>query len=232
MMGEGTRAVSTGVLEVSNSTLATSDALKSTYDYATYSATAKAYVDYVSGDVILVKSTSADINLTNTELDSYNGVLIHTVLNNDSMGNFLQAGDNASVDPVSVTLNDMAASGDILHDDYQPDMEITLDSTTLTGAIALGSYDSWFALWADKDVTDAAWLQDSSWSGTNSLAVTLQNGAEWTVTADSTLSSLTISDDSTLSAPDGMELVMMVDGVETQLESGKTYTGNITLSVD
>jgi hypothetical protein len=86
-------------------------------------------------------------------------------------------------------------------------------------------------LWADKGVTEAAWLQDSSWSGTNSLVVTLQNGAEWTVTADSTLSSLTISDDSTLSAPDGMEVVMMVDGVETQIESGKTYTGNITLSV-
>jgi hypothetical protein len=230
MMGEGVGAASTGVLIVSNSTLATSDALISTYDYSTYSDEAKAYVDYVSGDVILVKSTSADISLTNTELDSYNGVLIHTVLNNDSMGNFLSAGENTSVKPVSVTLKDMTAVGNILHDDYQRDMQLTLDNTALTGSIERGTYNSWQALWAAQNVTSADWLQDTSWDGTNSLAVTLQNGSTWIVTEDSTLTSLTISDDSAVSAPDGKTLVMTVDGQETPIQSG-TYTGTIVISV-
>jgi hypothetical protein len=230
MMGEGVSAASTGVLIVSNSTLATSDALISTYDYSTYSDEAKAYVDYVNGDVILVKSTSADISLTNTELDSYNGVLIHTVLNNDSMGNFLSAGENTSVKPVSVTLKDMTAVGNILHDDYQRDMQLALDNTALTGSIERGTYNSWQALWAAQNVTSADWLQDTSWDGTNSLAVTLQNGSTWIVTEDSTLTSLTISDDSAVSAPDGKTLVMTVDGQETPIQSG-TYTGTIVISV-
>ena len=81
--------------------------------------------------------------MTNTELDSYNGVLIHTVLNNDSMGNFLSAGENTSVSPVAVTLKDMSAVGDILHDDHQRDMQLTLDSTALTGSIEQGWFESW-----------------------------------------------------------------------------------------
>jgi hypothetical protein len=231
MMGEGVRAASIGVLTVSNSTLATSDTLTSTYDYATYGAAAKAYVDYVSGDVILVKSTSANISLTNTELDSYHGVLIHTVLNNDSMGNFLKAGEDTSVKPVSVTLKDMNASGNILHDDYQRDVQLTLDNTALTGSIEQGTYDSWKALWAAKNVTSADWLKDTSWDGTNSLAVTLENGSSWIVTEDSTLTSLTIGDNSTVSAPNGKTLVMTVDGKETPIQSG-TYTGTIVIAVN
>jgi hypothetical protein len=230
MMGEGVNAASIGVLTVSNSTLATSDVLTSTFDYSTYSAAAKAYVDYVSGDVILVKSTSANITLTNTELSSYNGVLIHTVLNNDSMGNFLKAGDNISVKPVSAVLKDMTAAGNILHDDYQRDMQLTLDNTTLTGSIEQGTYSSWKVLWAARNVTSADWLKDTSWDGSNSLAVTLQNGSTWIITEDSTLTSLTISDDSTVSAPDGKTLVMTIDGKETPIQSG-TYTGTIVISV-
>jgi len=230
MMAEGVQAASTGVLTVSNSKLVTSDTLKSSYDYTAYGADAKAYVDYVSGDVILVKSTSAAINLTNTALSSYNGVLIHTVLNNDSMGNFLKAGENASVQPISVTLNQMTVAGSILHDDYQRDMQITLDNTTLTGAIEQGSYDRWKALWAAKGITSANWLKDNSWSGTNSLAVTLQNGSTWVVSGDSTLTRLTIDDSAAVSAPAGKTLVMTVNGTETPITAG-TYSGAITLTV-
>jgi hypothetical protein len=61
------------------------------------------------------------------------------------------------------------------------------------------------------------------------LAVTLSNGATWTVTDTSYLTSLTI-DDGTVQATDGKQVVMTVDGVETPIVSG-TYTGNIVISV-
>jgi hypothetical protein len=124
----------------------------------------------------------------------------------------------------------MTASGNILHDDYQRDMQLTLDNTALTGSIEQGTYDSWKALWAAQNVTGVDWLQDTSWDGTNSLAVTLENGSTWIVPADSTLTSLTISDNSTVSAPEGKTLVMTVDGKETPIQSG-TYTGTIVISV-
>ena len=62
------------------------------------------------------------------------------------------------------------------------------------------------------------------------LAVTLSDGATWTLTGTSYLTSLTISDNSTVSTPDGKILVMTVDGIETLIQSG-TYTGTIVISV-
>ncbi|MGD8847717.1 MAG: hypothetical protein PVI54_19505, partial [Desulfobacteraceae bacterium] len=119
MMGTGLDAADCGNLEVSNSRLETRPDLESTFDYSSYSEAVQSYVDYVNGDVILVKSTSTDINLYNTELKTHNGVLLHSVLNSDSMGNFLAEGDNESVEPVAIAMNDMKAKGDILHEDYQ-----------------------------------------------------------------------------------------------------------------
>jgi hypothetical protein len=63
------------------------------------------------------------------------------------------------------------------------------------------------------------------------LAVTLSDSATWTVTDTSYLTSLTI-DDGTIQAAEGKQLVMTVDGVETPIESGITYTGNIILTVE
>jgi hypothetical protein len=62
------------------------------------------------------------------------------------------------------------------------------------------------------------------------LAVTLSDGATWTVTDASYLTSMTISD-ANIQATDGKQVVMTVDGVETPIESGKAYTGNIILTV-
>lgn len=230
MMGQGSSASSCGTLNVNNSTLSTSKSLKSTYDYSKYSKAVKKYVDYVSGDDILVKSTSANITLNKAKLSSYNGVLVHTVLNSDSMGNFLKAGDNTKVKPVSVSMTDMKVSGDILHDDYQRDMEITLKDTTLTGNIVQGTFDSWKALWNSYSITSANWLPNKSWSGTNNLTVTLKGSSKWIVSSSSSLSSLTVGSDASLTAPSGKKLTMTVDGKTTEVKAG-TYSGKIQLTV-
>ncbi|MGD8909045.1 MAG: hypothetical protein PVI92_06820, partial [Chromatiales bacterium] len=139
MMGTGIDAADSGYLKVINSRLATDQRLVSTFDYSSYSDAIQAYVDYVSGDLILLKSTSATIYLERAELDAYNDVLIHSVLNSDAMGNFLAAGDNEAVDgdgnlmvePIAVTMKDMRAQGDIIHEDYQRNMELTIEAASL-----------------------------------------------------------------------------------------------------
>ncbi|MGB9661075.1 MAG: S-layer homology domain-containing protein [Moorellaceae bacterium] len=235
MMGAGIGAAQTGKLTVRNSKLATTKALKSTFDYSTYNerygADVGAYVDYVSGDVILVKSTSADIKLENVDMASYNGVLVHTVINSDAMGNFLQPGDNDKVDPVSVTMTDMDVEGDILHEDYQRNMVVDLKDTTLKGAIVKGTYDSWKALWEAKGVTSANWLPDESWSGSNSLEVNVGAGSTWVVTEDSSLTKLTVAEGASVVAPEGYSLTMTVNGVATPIEAGRTYEGEIVIKV-
>lgn len=238
MMGEGVSAANTATLEVYNSTLKTSTDLVSTKDYSDYSDGVAAYVSYVTGDAILVKSTSADITLDKATVDSFNGVILHTVINGDSMGNWLAAGENESVDPVSLTMTDMQAKGDILHEDYQRDMDVVLSDASLEGAIVQGTFDSWVALWEDMGyaLDDAEtesyyWLPDSSWDGSNDLSVTLDGKSTWTVTETSTLSSLTLGDDAVIKGMKGQNVVMTVDDVETDIVPGTAYSGAIVLSL-
>ena len=119
-----------------------------------------AYIDDVGGDVFLIRSTSADIQLKNVQMESYSGVLVHTVLNADSMGNFLAAGDGEQVEPVAVTMEDMDVAGDILHEDYQRRMTVDLEHTTLTGNLVSGTMESWNQQWADYG--EVNWVVDDS----------------------------------------------------------------------
>jgi len=237
MMGGGISQVDFGYFDATNSTLATSRELKTTFDYGVYGPAVRKYVDYISGDVILVKSTSAAVTLDNVLLDSYNGVIFHTVLNSDRMGNFLAGGDNRALDPagalivkpITLSLRNMTAAGDILHDDYQRDLEVSLTSTALSGRIVQGTYESWTALWASKGVDEAHWLPDEAWSGSNFLSVTLDKDSAWTVTGASSMSRLVIEDGAIISAGESATLRMTVDGVATDIAPG-IYEGAIVIS--
>jgi hypothetical protein len=64
----------------------------------------------------------------------------------------------------------------------------------------------------------------------NGVIVTLTNGSRWTVTGTSYLTSLTIDEGSTITAPKGNKVTMMVDGVVKTIEPGG-YKGKIVLTV-
>lgn len=237
MVGGGITQVDYGYFSARNSTLETSKKLVTKFDYSTYGAAAKQYVDFISGDVILVKSTSASIDLDNVKLNAYNGVLVHTVLNSDGWSNFLAAGDNQRtgtdgsliVKPISLNLSNMSTSGAILHDDFHRNMEIKLAATTLTGKIVQGTFESWKSFWSSLDVSEANWLKDKTWNGSNTLTVSLDSKTRWTVTGDSSMTTLSIANGATLSAPTGQRLVMTVNGVETAIAPG-TYNGKIVIT--
>lgn len=237
MAGVGLKAVDHGTLNIQNSILETSNNIKSKFDYNTYGADDKAFVDYVMGDVILIKSTSAIVSIDNSKLISSNGVLFHTVLNSDRMGNFLKADDNKAKDeqgniivkPIALSLMSMDANGDILHDDYQRNMVLQLSGTILTGRINQGTHATWKKMWALKGVEKAHWLSDTEWTGSNELSVSLDGTSRWTVTDTSAMSSLIIAEGAAITAPEGHTLKMTVDGVAQEVAPG-TYSGNIVLS--
>jgi hypothetical protein len=64
----------------------------------------------------------------------------------------------------------------------------------------------------------------------NGLLVTLTGGTVWTVTGTSYLTGLTL-EDAQIVAPEGKKVEMTVNGKATEIESGKTYAGDIVLSV-
>ncbi len=243
MMGSGTDSYQ-GVLTISNSTLTTEatsangytlNAVSSQNYYTYYDLAIGSYVDYVKGSVILIKSTGASITLDNVEMSSSNNTLIHSVINSDSMSRFLKSGTAKSVD---VSMSNMSVAGDIVHDDYQRPMYVTLSNATLEGAITYTTAQEWYDYWSDLGITSsnyssAYWttLNSSTYlTTTQATTLTLTNNSTWVVTDDSALTTLTITSGSVVPA-EGYLLVL--DGDEsttyTELTSG-TYS-SIALSL-
>jgi hypothetical protein len=227
MMGEGKAAADCGTLNVVNSTLSTTRDLKGTRDYAaTYGNAIGAYVDFISGAAILVKSTSANINLENASIDSYSGTIAMTVLNSDRMGNFLSEGDADSekVKPIAISMKNMKVKGDIKHLDYQRIMTLSLDDATLNGMVVSGTMEEWNSLWSDYDKADCNWLVNDSWNTFYGVRMTMKDGSTWNVSGVSTLSSLMIEDGGVVKGN------IQVNGQEMTPSTGETYNGKIVVT--
>ncbi len=84
-----------------------------------------------------VKSHNAHIELRDVDIACENGVLIHSFLNDDPCAT------KVSKEPygVNLILTNMNLCGDILHEDPERDMWISLNKTTLKGAILNGILD-------------------------------------------------------------------------------------------
>ncbi|MFJ9562281.1 hypothetical protein ACIRQQ_19795 [Streptomyces fuscichromogenes] len=65
----------------------------------------------------------------------------------------------------------------------------------------------------------------------NGVVVKLDSGSTWTVTGTSYLTSLTLAADAAVRAPRGRTVKLTVDGTETAITAGSTYTGALTLTV-
>ena len=224
MMGQGLYAADCGTFTAENAYIGTTEDLRSTKDYYDYGEAVGAYIDYVSGSDILIRSTSANIDLKHVEMESYNNTLIHTVLNADSMGNFLASGDGDLVNPVAVTMTDMDVTGDIRHEDYQRRMTLELDHATLSGNIVSGTMEDWNDTW--KDYGEVNWVVDETFDAVYGVSLTMKDGAVWNVTGASSLTELTLEEGAVLNG------TVTLDGEELIPEPDVTYTGSITVTGD
>ena len=206
---------------VTGSTLATDLSLDK---HVQYDAQKQAYIDHTAGSVILIKSTNTDIRLDHSRLvadANGTGAIIHSVYNNDTM--FMNAvPDGMNYPGIRITMTDMdAVSGDVIHEDYQRDLYLTLDGSTLTGAIRSYDCGHWNQVAQAEGFTNYA--LDASYETAHGAHLTVQNGAVWVVTGESNLLSFTV---------DASSLVvgtMTVNGVETPILPG-AYEGDIVLT--
>lgn len=164
-----------------------------------------AYNARYAGACIVTKSTQINALLDGTAMESWSGVLIHSMINSDSMANNIADGDEAIGS--DYVLRNMTVAGDIVSDDYQRAMRVTLDGTTMTGAIHSNSCDDWNAL-SDAEFDGEYKLNPEGYEAVWGVELTLENGAVWTVTAESTLTGLAIGDGCTINGtvtenPDG-----------------------------
>lgn len=208
MMGEGTGTYQ-GVMTVENSQLITTQDLKSSMDYAAeYDEAVGAYIDYVSGANILVKSTGAVIQLNNVTAESYSDTLLLTALNSDSMSRYLKS---EGTDDVEMTVSDSTIGGDIQHDDYQRDVNVTLKNSAYSGAVNYSTYEEWNAMWeAVKDCEYNYWsnLDPNTYITNTHETVMNLEASTWNVEGNSRITGLTMDDASTVVIPEGMSLTV------------------------
>jgi len=206
------------------------------------------YIEYTEGADFLLRGTNGRIVLDGVTLESYSGVLVQSVLNNDTSTPETPAGSNAAGS--EVYLIDMSASGEIRDEDYERVMRITLDSAELTGSITSGTCAGWTGKWLamgyaedytvglasntfgeeaplDAFVHALSFADDghvvyTPYGDDQGTELSLVNGAVFTVTAETTLTKLTLDGTS------GISGILTVNGIETPIAAG-SYEGRIVL---
>jgi hypothetical protein len=165
-----------------------------------------------TGGLFKLNGRSVDINMTGTiDVTKTNGVLIQSI-QMDGGPSFMGG----------KTL-------DMAYDLKTNDSVWDLDGATVIGNADIIMEETTAAP-ATLSVTA---VNHSTWTGAvkgKSVMMDISDGSVWTVNGDSQLASLTIDNKSCIAAPEGKEVVMTVDGVETPLAEG-TYNGIITLTV-
>ena len=182
-----------------------------------------AYIDHTKGSVVLIKSSNATITFEDCELiagKNGKGNLIQTVINNDTE-NMSAVPEDENVSGVNISMKDMDVKGNILHEDYQRNLGLTLINTSLSGMIA--GYDA--AHWNDTAEEEGFedFCPDKKYGARRIAALALREGSSWTATAESHLGWLFIDETSNLTGK------ILVDGVEQANIQGSTYSGDIVI---
>ncbi|MBP2643353.1 MAG: hypothetical protein H6Q67_1240 [Firmicutes bacterium] len=104
---------------------------------------------------ILIKSVNADITLEGTKIVPENGVLLRSIINQDDYRTKVAPGEK--VYGIKAVLKDMTLEGNILHEDTERSMTVTLMGTNVRGQIKnvslyLDAESKWTAT-ADSDIT-------------------------------------------------------------------------------
>lgn len=127
-------------------------------------------------EAFLVKSHNALIDLTEVDIASKTGVLVHTIVNDDPCAT------KVTYPPygVNVRMADMTVSGDLLHEDTTRDMWVELKSTTLTGVIrganlAMDPGSKWIAT-GDSRATLTTEIDPAQIDAPAGVTVTLSGG--------------------------------------------------------
>ena len=183
-----------------------------------------AYIEYVTGAAILVKSTSADILIKDASIETSGGAAVLAALNSDSMSRYLKEDVGNGV---HVTIEASSVRGSLVHDDYQRDFDITLSGTELSGAVSYVSAEEWNARWEayaeDENCTWYGLDPDTYVTGLHSTALTLSDGSVWNVTGESRLTTLTVSADSEVNGR------IEAEGQE-ELEDGTVVYTDVTVA--
>lgn len=239
------------VLNAENSLLSTVGAINSAVN--TYPAAQQAWLDHLHGSAVLFRGACGVANLTNTDLESSTGIIIHSVLDLDE--SCIQILDDVATEDIpgcQVNSVDNDWTGKIVNEDYQRPMYLDFKATTLTGAIETYDNAHWnelFAAYKDYSYTTGANgkfvnASDEMETASNFKAVDPTNIYGWLCAFDNyaavrgtylTMDAESVWNVTGASALNGLTLeagavvngTVTVDGAVVDTAAGGSWTGDI-----
>jgi len=164
------------------------------------------YVGFTSGPAILMRSCSTlvyldDVTFTSNYAEDLGfgqpETFIMAVMNSDGNANLIPDGEEAS--PMDITIANSEIAGNIVDLDYQREMLVKLDGTTLSGGVEWGNVDEWNAIWGeDGTLGQGTYSYDDEYETVWGPVITLTNGSVWNVTQDSYVKAIEVDDTSTV----------------------------------
>lgn len=172
------------------------------------------------GSAAVIRSMDSELTFDNTEIYPSNGVLVQSVVTYDPMGGTACLRSEGTDERVgnNIHFKNDSYTGDILDQDYQRQMTVTLENAALTGSIQSYTMQMWNDLWATErmtaqledagldasaltesraDAIRAALIKDESYDGAEvklGVNLTVDADSTWVCTATSSLASLTLED--------------------------------------
>jgi len=212
------------------------------YDYKNDMAFGAAhyFLHYIHGAAFAIRSENVDMTLDECEVYSSKDVAIQSVIGYDNMAANIKVADGDEYHGSDITIRNMAIDGDILHEDYQRKMVLSLENADLTGAVVSGTCAAWNAniaafidaewttydeqLGHTKDVVYATLCPDAAYETIWGVRMSIDGDSSWTVTGDSSLNRLTVADGAVIEAPAGRTLEIYVDCAMNGADEFYDYT--------
>ena len=215
---------------------------------------------YQSGACVVLSSHNGKVVFDGSELYSRTGVLVHSLFSYDSMASGIYPQDGVEYAGDEVTLANMSAEGDILHEDYMRKMELTLENAELTGKVVGTTLAAWNGYWTDVvDAMDEEELSDASGEMDAKAAtlvnciyndtyetmwgvrMTMDGSSVWNITGDSNLYSFTMAEGAQITGAaeiyvdcamdNALESYDISTGTKIDaFEPGVTYTGVVIIA--
>ncbi|MBQ6368994.1 MAG: hypothetical protein IJJ17_02845 [Parasporobacterium sp.] len=161
------------------------------------------YVYFTSGAAILMRSCSTlvyldDVTYTNNYGSTalgYDDLFLLSVINSDGNANLIPDGEQAS--PMDITVANSEINGNIADMDYQREMLLNFDNSTLNGWIKWVNCEGWNEIWGENGILGhGAYAYDESYETVWGPVVSLTNGSKWIVTEESYVKDLYVDETS------------------------------------
>ena len=176
------------------------------------------YNDYTNGAAVAISCHNGSVTFDNCEVKSRTGVLVQSFYSHDTMASGIFPVDGAEYAGDSVTIKNMAAEGDILHEDWMRKMVVSIENAQLTGKVTGTTLTGWNNYWREQlaamdaaEGDEATAIRDEVYETLWGVRMSVDGTSTWNVTETSQLYSFVAAEGAVIQPAEGKTMTIYVD---------------------